>query len=319
MISQHEATVEALPDPPVSSEGWPWTKQSKVLPDRKPDGNQWPKISVVTPSYNQGRFIEETIRSVLLQRYPNLEYVIIDGGSTDETVEIIRRYEEWVTEWVSEPDDGQSHAINKGFSRSTGEYVCWINSDDLLQHNALYRHARTVGFSKDILYAGDCIYWNEDGEPLGRHRPMVETLEDLVRIGDVWRRDGAIQQPATLFPLDVARKVGELDEQNHLAMDYEFWGRLLLAGLRVERTQIDFGIFRRHDDQKIADHDRITESLVEGAHSIIDAHPDWSPEKKGQLHAHVEAYWRDFNRDTGLLARIGLPRPVRTFLRSFYT
>jgi hypothetical protein len=170
-----------------------------------------------------------------------------------------------------------------------------------------------------VLYAGDCIYWDEDGEPLGRHRPKVETLEDLVRIGDVWRQDGAIQQPATLFPLEAVREVGGLDVQNHHAMDYEFWGRLMLAGLRIQHTHIDFGIFRRHDEQKIADHEKITESLVEGAHSTIDAHPTWSSEKKERLHAHVEKYWEAFNRDTGLLARMGLPRSVKALLRSFYT
>ena len=317
-MSSASQVLTDLPDPPRGRTGWPWTEQSDPLPEQRPSGKPWPTISVVTPSYNQGQFIEETIRSVLLQGYPNLEYVIIDGGSTGETVDIIQRYERWLTEWVSEPDEGQSHAINKGFARSTGAFVCWINSDDLLQKNALSRHARQVGFSENALYAGDCIYWDEEGEPLGRHRPKVETLEDLVRIGAVWRQDGAIQQPATLFPLAVARDVGGLDVSNHYAMDYEFWGRLMLAGLRVQHTHIDFGIFRRHDNQKIADHERITESLVEGAHSVIRAHPTWRSEKKERFHAHVREYWQSFNQDAGLLTKMGLPSSVVRVLRDLY-
>ncbi|MES2632427.1 MAG: glycosyltransferase family 2 protein [Pseudomonadota bacterium] len=97
----------------------------------------WPKVSIVTPSFNQGPYIEETIRSVLMQDYPNLEYVIIDGGSTDETVSVIRKYESSLTYWVSEPDRGQTHAINKGFEHTTGDILCYLNSDDILLPGAL--------------------------------------------------------------------------------------------------------------------------------------------------------------------------------------
>ena len=92
-----------------------------------PDGSDWPRISIVTPSYNQGQYIEETIRSILLQGYPNLEYIIIDAGSTDQTVEIIKKYEMFLSYWVSESDNGQAHAINKGLSLCTGEIFNWIN------------------------------------------------------------------------------------------------------------------------------------------------------------------------------------------------
>lgn len=120
-----------------SKTGWPWTVGSAPFPKRMPDGSPWPKISIVTPSYNQGKFIEETIRSVLLQNYPNLEYIIIDGGSTDGSVEIIKKYEQWLTYWESEQDRGQSHAINKGWAKATGDVISYLNSDDIYLPNAL--------------------------------------------------------------------------------------------------------------------------------------------------------------------------------------
>jgi len=121
-----------LPKPPKGKTGWPWTDETEQLPVKMSDGSDWPKISIVTSNYNYGHFIEETIRSVLLQGYPNLEYIIVDGGSTDNSVEIIKKYEPWLTYWVSEKDNGQASAINKGFSNASGEIYSWINSDDLL-------------------------------------------------------------------------------------------------------------------------------------------------------------------------------------------
>src|SRR5262249_45830023 len=121
--------------------GWPWAAEIQNFPQMMSDGRNWPRISIVTPSYNQGRYIEETIRSVLLQGYPNLEYIIIDGGSTDETIEIIERYHDGLTFWSSEPDNGQSHALNKGFARATGQILAWINSDDMYLPGAFARIA----------------------------------------------------------------------------------------------------------------------------------------------------------------------------------
>ena len=110
-------SLRELPTPPPGKTGWPWTEESAQLPEQMPDGSVWPRISIVTPSFNQAAFVEETIRSVLLQGYPSLEYFIIDGASSDSSVELIKKYERWLTGWVSERDRGQSHAINKGFAR----------------------------------------------------------------------------------------------------------------------------------------------------------------------------------------------------------
>src|SRR5882672_2272557 len=146
-----------LPQPPAAKVGWPWTEATDSLPELRSNGQPWPKVTIVTPSYNQGEFLEETIRSVLLQGYPNLEYIIIDGGSTDRSVEIIRRYEKWLAHWVSERDRGQSDAINKGFSRSTGDICAYLNSDDVYLPHALLSVARLFEKHPDaaLLY-GDC-------------------------------------------------------------------------------------------------------------------------------------------------------------------
>jgi glycosyltransferase involved in cell wall biosynthesis len=125
----------------------------KFMSPLEPDGNPWPKISIVTPSYNQGQFLEETIRSVLLQNYPNLEYIIMDGGSTDNSVAIIRKYESWLTYWVSEKDNGQADAIYRGFEKTKGEIIAWVNSDDLLLPNSL----KTIAVYFNLNPGKDCV------------------------------------------------------------------------------------------------------------------------------------------------------------------
>src|SRR5262244_3776597 len=159
------ATISELPPAPAGVEGWPWQADTETPFDHS-DLFDLPKISVITPSYNQARYIEETIRSVLLQGYPNLEYIIIDGGSSDQTTEIIKKYEPWLTYWVSEPDRGQSDAINKGFSKSTGRILNWLNSDDFLEKNALGRVATAFGAADEHVGAvvGIGCWINEFGE-----------------------------------------------------------------------------------------------------------------------------------------------------------
>jgi glycosyltransferase involved in cell wall biosynthesis len=132
---------EGLPQPPAGKEGWPWTTEPAARPPAGAVASDWPTISIVTPSYNQGQYIEETIRSVLLQGYPNLEYIIIDGGSTDDSVEIIKKYAPWLAHWVSEKDRGQSHAINKGLAAASGRIHHYLNSDDILFPGTLHQVA----------------------------------------------------------------------------------------------------------------------------------------------------------------------------------
>src|SRR5205085_2142938 len=152
-----------------------------------------------------------------------------------------------------EPDGGQSAAINRGLRMASGVHATWINSDDMLCKDALAAHVRTAGLEPDTVYIGDCIYIDAASNTLYTHRGRVRSFEDLVRIPRIWRSEGSIDQPAVLFPLELALRVGGVNENNHNSMDFELWGRFFLAGAKVAYTEIPFGLFRCHDAQKTQD------------------------------------------------------------------
>jgi glycosyltransferase involved in cell wall biosynthesis len=187
-----------------------------------------PKITIVTPSYNQGHYLEVCIRSVLDQNYPNLEYIIIDGGSTDNSPDIIQRYQSHLAYWVSEPDGGQSEAINKGLQRATGELVAWLNSDDFYLPNA-FRHVAQVyqATAKAPFYFGDGVRVNEHGEilrpffPKGSHFFSGEAL----RYGLNY-----ILQPATFIHRESLQTSGYLSPTLHYGLDTDLWLRLATLG-----------------------------------------------------------------------------------------
>jgi glycosyltransferase involved in cell wall biosynthesis len=162
--------------PPAGRTGWPWTEASEPLPPSMPDGRPWPCVTVITPSFNQAGFIEATLRSVLLQGYPNLEYLVLDGGSTDGSVEIIERYSPWIDFWTSEPDGGQSAAINRGLRMGTGEFAAWINSDDMLYRNALTEHAVRASFEDGVVYVGVCALMDAQGAIRSMRRSSIGSL-----------------------------------------------------------------------------------------------------------------------------------------------
>nr|WP_290224465.1 glycosyltransferase family 2 protein [Trichocoleus desertorum] len=235
-------TLKDLPPPPPGKLGWPWTDQSQSLLQRLPDGFEWPLISIVTPSYNQGQYIEETIRSVLLQGYPNLEFIIIDGTSTDNSVEIIRKYESWLTYWVSEPDKGQSDAIQKGFSLCTGVIWNWLNSDDLLEPNAL----QTIGItyqnhSSATIYSGYMTIFGQGESVLAPK--CFEMLSELVCIWEKW----AVPQPSVFLSRESCLKVKGLNTSLHYGMDYELYLRLSqLPRFNVQSIDTTVARIRRH-------------------------------------------------------------------------
>lgn len=186
-----------------------------------PNDRHWPRVSVVTPSYNQAQFIEETIRSVLLQGYPNLEYILMDGGSTDGTLDIIRRYEPWLTYWVSEPDRGQTHAINKGWARATGQVLAYLNTDDMYLPGAIAAAAQEFSSKPDAaMVYGDAIILDEMGQHLRIWQARPFDLAVMFAEGSV------VPQPATFFSRAALDKVGPLDEQWQMIMDYDLCLRI---------------------------------------------------------------------------------------------
>lgn len=205
-----------------------------------------PKISVVTPSFNQGQFIEQTIKSILDQNYPNLEYIIIDGGSTDGSVDIIKKYEKQLKYWISEPDLGQAHAINKGLQHCTGEIFNWLNSDDFLEPGALFKIAE--GFSqngKPDLVAGEVEIFDEKGRvEYVKHQKL--SAKGLM----IWAQGVTLIQPGVWMRRELVEKSGGIDEQFHYAFDWDLLIRYLNLFPRVAFLPEKIINFRYHQASK---------------------------------------------------------------------
>ncbi|MDP4268387.1 MAG: glycosyltransferase family 2 protein, partial [Bacteroidota bacterium] len=210
-----------------------------------------PKISIITPSFNQGKFIEETILSVINQNYPNLEYIIIDGGSTDNTIDIIKKYENKISYWISEKDKGQSDAINKGFKVASGEIIGWLNSDDLYLRPDISRNDEkstllcvAEAFTKnpeiDLIY-GDVENFNDKGETEYYHVNEFEPLDFLKRV--------SIHQPSVFWRKKIIEETGYLDENLHYTMDYDLWMRIFFTYKTLKINKI-ISKFRIHNSSK---------------------------------------------------------------------
>ena len=212
----------------------------------EPAARDLPRISIVTPSFNQAPFLEQTLRSVLLQGYPNLEYMVFDGGSRDGSVEILQRYSDHLTHWQSEPDRGQAHAINQGLERASGEILAWLNSDDLLLPNALHRVAKLYQeIPEAAAWIGAC--YRIDGE--GRLLSVVHGrgLEQK-SIAD-WGSKGFFYQPSCFFSAEAWHEVGPLDVKLRYAFDVDLWIRLAGAGA-FAATQDVLSAAVIHDEAK---------------------------------------------------------------------
>jgi len=204
----------------------------------------WPKISIVTPSYNQSKFLERTILSVIKQNYPNLEYIIIDGGSTDGSVEIIRKYEHYLAYWVSEPDQGQADAIRKGFEKSSGEIMAWLNSDDLYLPMALWKVAKLFRQNPeaDLVY-GNIYLIDEDDHKIGELRFTKFDFKTLIFEG------GNLHQTGAFWRRRIYERVGGINPYYKFCMDFDFFCRVAEIG-RLVHLRDYLACFRVHKSAK---------------------------------------------------------------------
>lgn len=210
-----------------------------------------PRISIVTPSLNQANYLERTILSVLGQDYPNLEYIIIDGGSTDGSVDIIRRYSDRLAYWVSEPDTGQAAAINKGFRIATGDILAWLNADDEYEPNALWSVGRVFAEHPDIdVVYGNTVLVNTRGETVGRILSVP------------WSRRGYlygtvnVHQPSTFWRRALWERVGGVREDLHYVFDGELFERFVQAGATFLYLSMHLTRYRLHDESKTVSQQR---------------------------------------------------------------
>ncbi len=239
---------ESLPDAMIDRDGWPWRGDGHGSVEAN---RSWPRITVVTPSFNQGEFIEATIRSVLLQNYPNLEYIVLDAGSTDQSVEIIRRYEPWLTYWHSREDAGQADAIRTGFEMATGEILCWLNSDDILLPDSLdrvgsffVRHS-----SVDFLY-GNRFVIDRGGEVIGQHYwPWFLTRWH-------WALGQPVAQECCFWRKNLYSRAGGINPARFFIMDYDLFFRMWQIG-RFRKTSAFLGCIRQHEATKNALHQEV--------------------------------------------------------------
>jgi len=203
-----------------------------------------PKVSIITPSYNQGQYLEETILSVLNQTYINIEYIIIDGGSTDNSVEIIRKYESKITYWISEKDEGQADAINKGIKKITGELICWINSDDIIYNDFIEQ--RVIQFNKnpsiDFIY-GDVEQGPDFKNKYIRKGAKSNFKEMLISL------NVPIPQQSTMWRSKLIDLIGYLDPQWHVLLDREYFMRIA-SNSKILYVPGAVAFFRNHKQSK---------------------------------------------------------------------
>lgn len=251
--------------PTIGGARWPHAPLDSTHLDALNAAAKWPKISIVVPTLNQGTYIEETILSILNQRYPNLELIVVDGASTDNTREILSRYKRRITVTISERDGGQTEAINKGLRRASGALVAWLNSDDMYAPGALHMAALTHIREGADLISGVCL--EHQGQTFRLVNKPAAKPDDLTpdRLSGIfshWLNGHFFFQPEVFFTKALLDRAGPLDESLHYTMDYDLWLRFAKVGAQLSVVSWPFAFFRKHDAQKTA---QLVECLEEQA------------------------------------------------------
>lgn len=257
-----------------------------------------PKVTILTPSYNQGRFLEATIQSVLAQDYPDIEYLIVDGASKDNSVEIIRKYQDRLAWWVSEKDRGHADALNKGFNRANGEILAWINSDDTYTPGAVSEAVNFLIKHPQVgMVYGDANLIDEEGNFLEKFASKQTSYEAMLR-GSVH-----IPQATTFFRADLWRKVGPLDLSLYFAFDYDFWVKIAKTS-EIRYVPALWANFRMHNlGKSVKNDDRCYPDMIKV----------YEREKgKGISWLHLRAFSRR-------VIYAWLPWRVRLWLRKTFT
>lgn len=238
----------------------PWKLRQRRLPARLPSGKPWPKISVVTPSFNQGQFIGDTFESIFTQQYPELEYLVLDGGSTDQTREILDHYHERLAYCCSQKDKGQADAINQGFARATGEIFAWLNSDDQYAPDALMRAAIAFDLfpEADVVVGGCGLVQNTEGTasrvhhcalPLGKVVPLPAV--QLLDLENCWLKGHFFYQPEVFWRRSIWEAAGgQVSDDLYYCFDYDLWVRMAQAGAKVVHIPDLLALYRVHPAQK---------------------------------------------------------------------
>lgn len=254
-----------------------------------------PLISIVTPSFNQAPFLEQTIQSVLRQEGLgidfDLEYFVMDGGSTDGSVDIIRRYQSQLAGWCSEPDRGQTHAINKGFERARGDILAYLNSDDAYLPTTLSHVVRAVGQSPECdLFHGVCEKTDAAGTVLSTQLAGISRFTEILDIWEYWLAipNQNFVQPEVFWTRRLADQIGEFDETLHYAMDFDYWVRCLEAGTKVATIGYPLARFRIHQAQKTTHRDAsVCEMLAITERHLMENHDDrLSPADRKRILMH---------------------------------
>jgi glycosyltransferase involved in cell wall biosynthesis len=241
---------DELPLVPTEKSGWPWKHKNPPITS---DSISWPKITVFTPNYNYGHYLEETIRSVLLQGYPNLEYIIIDGGSNDNSVEVIKKYEPWLAYWNSEKDRGQTDAINKGLAKATGEIFNWINSDDILMPGALFAIAQGMQNSDAFVGVVNNFYENDREVKVVPQNITSKGLLTGFDTTDFPSKQATVyHQPGFWFKTKYLQEIGFLNEELNLQFDFDRVVRYVHHHPNVNYSDRVLVNFRCHQEQKTA-------------------------------------------------------------------